>query len=225
MKQDSRLSKKRKGMFNQTAMACAKRLFDLVVGSILLLAFCPVLVLVGVAVGIILGQPVIFSQERTGLHCKAFQLYKFRTMTCARDEFDRLLPDRDRMTSFGKLLRRFSLDELPQFWNVLNGEMSLVGPRPLLPEYLPRYTAFQCRRHEAKPGITGWAQINGRNAITWEEKFDLDVWYVDHSSLWLDIRILWLTLAKVLRNDGISQNGEATMQEFRGTTGVSGKHD
>jgi sugar transferase EpsL len=199
-------------------MVSVKRIFDLVAGSILSFACCPVVALVVVAIRIKLGRPVIFSQKRIGLNDKAFQLYKFRTMTNACDKRGYLLPDRDRMTSLGERLRRFSLDELPQLWNVLKGDMSLVGPRPLLPEYLSRYNTQQRRRHEVKPGITGWAQINGRNALTWEEKFDLDVWYVDHQSLWLDFKILWLTLLKALKRDGISQDGHATMPEFMGSS-------
>jgi sugar transferase EpsL len=143
-------------------------------------------------------------------------LYKFRTMTGARDQTGKLLADEKRLTALGRFLRTTSLDELPQLWNVLKGEMTLVGPRPLLPEYLPRYNAFQRRRHEVKPGITGWVQVNGRNALTWEQKFDLDVWYVDHQSLGLDLKILWMTALKVIRRDGISQDGHATMPEFRG---------
>ena len=195
----------------------AKRVFDLVVGSLLLLACGPIIALVAAALRIVLGQPVIFSRERIGLHDKPFQFYKFRTMTNTCDERGCLLPDRDRMTSLGGRLRRFSLDELPQLWNVLRGDMSLVGPRPLLPEYLPRYTPYQRRRHEVKPGITGWAQVNGRNGLSWEQKFELDVWYVDHWSFWLDVRILWMTVRKVLCGEGISQEGQATMLEFMGS--------
>jgi sugar transferase EpsL len=196
--------------------ARAKRVFDLAAGSLLSLACCPAAALAAAALRIVLGRPVIFSSERIGLHGKPFQFHKFRTMTNARDAGGRLLPDCDRMTSLGGRLRRFSLDELPQLWNVLKGDMSLVGPRPLLPEYLPRYTPFQRRRHEVKPGITGWAQVNGRNSLTWEQKFELDVWYVDHWSLRLDTRILWRTLRKVVCGEGISQAGHATMPEFMG---------
>jgi lipopolysaccharide/colanic/teichoic acid biosynthesis glycosyltransferase len=202
-----------------------KRVFDLVAGSMLSLACCPVVALLAVTLRIILGRPVIFSHERIGLHGKPFQFYKFRTMTDARDSCGILLPDEQRLTALGRFLRSNSLDELPQLWNVLKGDMSLVGPRPLLPEYLPRYTPFQRRRHEVKPGMTGWPQVNGRNALTWEEKFDLDVWYVDHCSLWLDIKILCLTLLKVLQRDGISQHGHATMPEFVGTADVTGPHE
>jgi len=156
-------------------------------------------------------------QSRVGINERVFAFYKFRTMTCVRDLTGKLLADEQRLTTLGRFLRNTSLDELPQLWNVLKGDMSLVGPRPLLPEYLARYTAFQRRRHDVKPGITGWAQINGRNALTWEQKFDLDVWYVDHWSVWLDVRIMWLTVLKVVRGDGISQAGHATMPEFIGS--------
>ncbi len=163
-----------------------------------------------------LGSPVLFTQVRPGLHGKPFRMVKFRTMTDARDSSGALLPDAKRLTPFGRFLRASSLDELPELWNVLRGEMSLVGPRPLLMEYLPLYSPDQARRHEVRPGITGWAQVNGRNAISWADKFALDVWYVDHRSLWLDVRILWLTVRKVLVRDGISAAGEATMPKFEG---------
>ena len=163
-----------------------------------------------------LGAPVLFRQQRPGLHGKPFTLYKFRTMIGARDADGNLLPDAERLTSFGRFLRSSSLDELPELFNVLKGEMSLVGPRPLLMEYLPLYSEEQMRRHEARPGITGWAQINGRNALTWEDKFKLDVWYVDHRSLWLDIRIIVLTIWKILKREGISQPGHVTAQKFMG---------
>jgi lipopolysaccharide/colanic/teichoic acid biosynthesis glycosyltransferase len=164
-----------------------------------------------------LGSPVLFSQVRPGLHGKPFRMYKFRTMTDARDADGNLLPDAERLTDFGKWLRASSLDELPELINVLRGEMSLVGPRPLLMEYLPLYSPEQARRHEARPGITGWAQINGRNAISWDDKFALDVWYVDHQGVWLDVRILALTVWRVLRREGISAAGEATMPKFTGS--------
>lgn len=163
-----------------------------------------------------LGSPVLFTQVRPGLHGKPFRMVKFRTMTDARDASGALLPDAQRLTPFGRFLRASSLDELPELWNVLRGEMSLVGPRPLLMEYLPLYSTEQARRHEVRPGITGWAQVNGRNTISWADKFALDVWYVDHRSLWLDVRILWLTVRKVLVRDGISAAGEATMPRFEG---------
>ncbi|MCL2523728.1 MAG: sugar transferase [Betaproteobacteria bacterium] len=164
-----------------------------------------------------LGSPVFFCQMRPGLRGEPFNMVKFRTMTDERDLDGILLPDAKRLTSFGRFLRATSLDELPELWNVLKGDMSLVGPRPLLMEYLPLYTPEQARRHEVRPGITGWAQVNGRNALSWEEKFALDVWYVDNRSLWLDIRILWLTIKKVLARDGISAAGEATMPKFTGS--------
>jgi lipopolysaccharide/colanic/teichoic acid biosynthesis glycosyltransferase len=161
-----------------------------------------------------LGSPVLFAQVRPGLHGRPFTMIKFRTMSDARDARGELLPDADRLTRFGRLLRATSLDELPELWNVVAGDMSLVGPRPLLMEYLPHYSPDQARRHAVRPGITGWAQVNGRNAISWEEKFALDVWYVDNHSLLLDMRILWRTLVSVLRRHGISADGEATMPKF-----------
>jgi lipopolysaccharide/colanic/teichoic acid biosynthesis glycosyltransferase len=194
-----------------------KRYFDLVMAALALLVFAlPLLVLV-LLVRRNLGSPVLFRQVRPGLHGQPFEMVKFRTMTdeCGVDGV--LLPDAQRLTRFGQFLRASSLDELPELWNVLKGEMSLVGPRPLLAEYLPLYTPEQARRHEVRPGITGWAQVNGRNAISWEDKFVLDVWYVKHRSLWLDIKILWLTVRKVLRRDDISAAGEATMTRFTGS--------
>jgi sugar transferase EpsL len=164
-----------------------------------------------------LSSRVLFRQTRTGLHGRSFTLLKFRTMTDARDNTGRLLPDAQRITRFGAFLRRTSLDELPQLWNVIRGDMSLVGPRPLLPEYLDRYTPEQARRHEVKPGITGWAQVNGRNAISWEEKFALDVWYVDHRSVWLDLKILALTVVRVFQRSGIDAERDVPMPEFTGT--------
>ena len=163
-----------------------------------------------------LNFPILFRQPRTGLNGKIFNIYKFRTMTDDCDKDGILLPDALRLTKFGKFLRSTSLDELPSLWNVLKSDMSLVGPRPLLLEYLPLYSTQQARRHEVKPGITGWAQVNGRNAITWGEKFDLDVWYVDNQSIWLDIKILWLTVKKVIMRDGINQVGQSTMESFKG---------
>jgi len=165
-----------------------------------------------------MGRPVLFRQQRPGLRGKPFTLYKFRTMRDARTASGELLPDDLRLTTFGKWLRSTSLDELPELFNVLKGEMSLVGPRPLLMEYLPRYSPEQARRHEVKPGITGWAQVNGRNALTWEEKFRMDVWYVDHWNLWLDMKIVLLTIWKVLKREGISAEGSATMPVFTGNT-------
>ena len=193
-----------------------KRLFDVIVSLVLLVITAPIMAFVAFLVWIKLGRPVIFKQKRPGLYGKPFVFYKFRTMTDERDENGNLLPDEKRLTSFGKFLRKYSLDELPQLINVLKGDMSLVGPRPLLMEYLPLYTKEQARRHEVRPGVTGWAQVNGRNAISWEEKFKLDVWYVDNRSFWLDIKILWLTLIKVIKGEGINQKGNATMEKFRG---------
>lgn len=193
-----------------------KRLFDLLASAIGLLILAVPLALLAWQVRRKLGSPVLFTQVRPGLHGKPFRMVKFRTMTDARDASGSLQPDAQRLTSFGRFLRASSLDELPELWNVLRGEMSLVGPRPLLMEYLPLYSSEQARRHEVRPGITGWAQVNGRNAISWADKFALDVWYVDHRSLWLDFHILWLTVRKVLVRDGISAAGEATMPRFEG---------
>ena len=194
-----------------------KRLFDLVLSLVLLILFAPVMIILVLIVKAKMGSPVIFRQQRPGLQGRPFYLYKFRTMSDARDEQGDLLPDQTRLTGLGKLMRKTSLDELPQLINVLRGELSFVGPRPLLMQYLERYNAEQARRHEVKPGITGWAQVNGRNAISWEEKFALDVWYVDHRSFLLDLKILWLTLLKVVRAEGISGEGSATMSEFMGS--------
>ena len=196
----------------------AKRFFDLTllaVGSVIAI---PLMILIAALIAVTAGSPVIFSQERPGLGGKLFRLYKFRSMVERYDAEGRLLPDEKRLLPLGRFLRRFSLDELPELWNVLRGEMSLVGPRPLLPQYLERYTPRQARRHLVLPGFTGWAQINGRNAISWEEKFELDNWYVDHWSLWLDIRILFITLWKVIKGEGVSQPGRATMDEFMGSS-------
>lgn len=194
-----------------------KRLFDLALTVPGTLAIAPLLLALALLVRWRLGTPVLFRQVRPGLGGRPFRMLKFRTMTDARGLDGQLLPDDRRLTRLGHFLRATSLDELPELFNVLRGEMSLVGPRPLLMEYLPRYTPEQARRHEAKPGITGWAQINGRNALTWEQKFALDVWYVDHRSLWLDVKILALTFWKVFRREGISQQGEATMSKFTGS--------
>ena len=194
-----------------------KRLFDIFASALaLLLLVLPLLTLV-LLVRRKLGHPAFFRQTRPGLHGRPFEMVKFRTMTDARGPDGTLLPDADRLTPFGRFLRASSLDELPELWNVLKGDMSLVGPRPLLMEYLPLYSPEQARRHEVRPGITGWAQVNGRNALGWDDKFKLDVWYVDHRSLWLDIKILWLTVKKVLVRDGISAAGEATMPRFTGS--------
>lgn len=197
-----------------------KRLFDFICSLLGIIVLSPVMVVVAILIKIKLGSPVIFKQQRPGLHGKPFYLYKFRTMTDERDENGELLPDHLRLTPFGQFLRKYSLDELPQLFNVLKGDISLVGPRPLLMEYLELYTPEQARRHEVKPGITGWAQVNGRNAISWEEKFKLDVWYVDNQSFWLDLKILFLTAIKVLKSEGISHEGHVTMEKFTGTKNV-----
>ena len=194
-----------------------KRLFDLVFVVITLPFLLPILFIVGILVRIQIGSPVFFKQVRPGLFGQPFTIFKFRTMTKDSTFDGCLLCDFDRMTPLGSILRKLSIDELPELWNVLKGDMSLVGPRPLLMEYLDRYTPEQARRHEVKPGITGWAQINGRNAISWEQKFELDIWYVDHCSPWLDFKVLWLTFFKVVRREGIRAPGEATMPEFMGT--------
>ena len=196
-----------------------KKIFDVTVALGALAILSPVLGVVAIIVRAQLGAPVLFCQTRPGLQGKPFSILKFRTMTNARDAQGNLLPDAQRLTRFGRFLRSTSLDELPELFNVLRGDMSLVGPRPLLMAYLPLYSAEQARRHEVRPGITGWAQVNGRNALSWEEKFAMDVWYVDHRSLWLDMKILVLTVRKVLARDGISAAGEATMPRFTGSTG------
>lgn len=195
-----------------------KRVVDIAGASVGIILVAPVLLVVSLLVLLTMGRPVLFRQQRPGLRGKPFTLYKFRTMRDARTASGELLPDDLRLTTFGKWLRSTSLDELPELFNVLKGEMSLVGPRPLLMEYLPRYSPEQARRHEVKPGITGWAQVNGRNALTWEEKFRMDVWYVDHWNLWLDMKILLLTIWKVLKREGISAEGSATMPVFTGNT-------
>ncbi|MDT3428806.1 sugar transferase EpsL [Paenibacillus forsythiae] len=193
-----------------------KRVFDLAVSLALLLALSPVIAGTALLVRIKLGSPVLFRQRRPGLHGKPFDVYKFRTMTDERDDSGELLSDHIRLTPFGQFLRKYSLDELPQLWNVVRGDISLVGPRPLLMSYLQLYTEEQARRHLVKPGITGWAQVNGRNAISWEEKFRLDTWYVDHYSFALDLKILAMTLLKVIRSEGISSGNHVTMPVFQG---------
>jgi len=193
-----------------------KRFLDISLTLTVLLPLLPMLGTVAILVRLKLGRPVIFRQLRPGWQGRPFWLMKFRTMTDAYDENGKLLPDEARLTPIGNFLRTTSLDELPELFNVLKGDMSLVGPRPLLMQYLDRYTPEQARRHEVKPGITGWAQINGRNALTWEEKFKLDVWYVDNWSLWLDIKILFITVWKIIKREGISHPGHATMEEFKG---------
>jgi sugar transferase EpsL len=192
-----------------------KHVFDFLAGCVLIVPLLPVLAVVAILVRLLLGTPVIFRQTRPGLHARPFTLFKFRTMVDACDKNGELLPDADRLTGFGRFLRATSLDELPELFNVIKGEMSLVGPRPLLMRYLERYTNEEMRRHEVRPGITGWAQINGRNAISWDEKFKQDLWYVDHQSFVLDLRIIGLTLLKVFQREGISQAGHVTMEEFR----------
>jgi len=194
-----------------------KRMFDFVAALLTLLLLALPLLALAWMIRRKLGSPVLFCQVRPGLHGRPFTMVKFRTMTDELGPDGALLPDAQRLTLFGRFLRASSLDELPELWNVLKGEMSLVGPRPLLMEYLPLYSPKQARRHEVRPGITGWAQVNGRNAISWDDKFALDVWYVDNRSLWLDIKILWLTVKKVLVRDGISAQGEATMPRYSGS--------
>lgn len=195
-----------------------KRLLDFVVAWAFLLVTWPLMLVAGISIKGMLGSPVLFRQMRPGLKGRRFEILKFRSMKDAFDEKGRLLPDERRMTWLGSLLRRFSIDELPQLFNVLKGEMSLVGPRPLLVEYLPLYSAEQMRRHDVPPGITGWAQVNGRNAVSWEERFRMDVWYVDHWSLLLDLKILAATVGRVLSRSGVSQPGHVTMEPFRGNT-------
>lgn len=194
-----------------------RRAAEAAIAGMGLVVLSPLLLGIGVALRITTGSPVLFRQVRPGRLGKLFTMYKFRTMSNAHDATGELLPDAQRLTRTGRFIRSTSLDELPELFNVLKGDMSLVGPRPLLPEYLPLYTAEQARRHEAKPGITGWAQVNGRNAISWEEKFRLDVWYVEHQSIPLDIKILFMTLIKIFRREGISQGTHATAERFRGT--------
>lgn len=196
-----------------------KRVIDIGLAATLLLLTWPLLVVAMATIRLNMGRPVLFKHMRPGLQGRTFNVYKLRTMRDARDANNNFLPDELRLTKLGKFLRSSSLDELPQLWNVLIGEMSLVGPRPLLVEYLLLYTPQQARRHEIRPGITGWAQVNGRNAISWEEKFALDVWYVEHRSFWLDLRILWMTIASVFSRHGISAPGQATMSKFTGNRG------
>ncbi|MEC2056061.1 sugar transferase [Peribacillus psychrosaccharolyticus] len=193
-----------------------KRLVDFTFALLLILLLIPLLFILGFLIKLALGSPILFTQERPGLNGKLFTLYKFRSMSNQLDAQGNLLPDHIRLTYFGKLLRKFSLDELPQLFNVLKGDLSLVGPRPLLIEYLPLYTDEQAQRHLVKPGITGWAQVNGRNALTWEEKFKLDVWYVHHQTFLLDLKILLLTAMKVLKSEGINQAGSVTVEKFNG---------
>ena len=207
---------KEKGFYSRWG----KRFFDLVLTITLLIVLAPLMALIALLVRLNLGNPIIYRQIRPGLHGKSFTCYKFRTMTEDLDGQGDLLPDKERLTGLGKFLRRASLDELPELWNVLKGDMSLVGPRPLLIGYLDRYTPEQAKRHEVKPGITGWAQVNGRNAITWEDKFKHDVWYVENRNFSLDIKIIFMTILKVIKGEGINQPGEATMEEFKGREDV-----
>lgn len=193
-----------------------KSLLDRLIAAIALIILAPIILLVAIAIYIYMGSPIVFSQLRPGKDGRIFTFYKFRTMTDKRDKEGNLLPDEQRLTAFGQFLRETSLDELPQLWNVLKGDMSLVGPRPLLVRYLDRYTPEQAHRHDVQPGITGLAQIQGRNGISWEEKFKLDVWYIDNWSLWLDLKILFLTVFKVLLKEGIDQEGNVSSEEFTG---------
>lgn len=194
-----------------------KRLFDAVVAACALIILAPLLAILAVMIRSKLGAPILFSQVRPGLNGAPFRMVKFRTMTSERDDAGDLLPDEKRLTRFGKMLRSTSLDELPELWNVFKGDMSLVGPRPLLMQYLPLYSAKQNRRHEVRPGVTGWAQVNGRNSLSWKQKFDLDIWYVDNRSFMLDIKILWMTVMAVVARKDINQAGAATMPPFDGT--------
>ena len=196
-----------------------KRALDLTVCIPALILTAPLMAALAIAVRSKLGNPVLFRQLRPGLHGQPFELIKFRTMNAAQGHDGELLPDAERLSPFGHWLRSTSLDELPELWNVLRGEMSIVGPRPLLLEYLPLYSPEQARRHEVRPGLTGWVQVKGRNALSWEEKFRLDVWYVDHQSLWLDLKIIWLTVWAVIARQGISADGEPTMPRFKGNRG------
>lgn len=193
-----------------------KRSMDIVIASLALVLLSPVLVVVAIMVRVRLGSPIVFYQVRPGLNGKPFKMLKLRSMTEDKDGLGCLLPDAQRLSPFGRWLRSTSLDELPELWNVLKGDMSLVGPRPLLMEYLPLYSAEQSRRHEVRPGVTGWAQINGRNAIGWQKKFSLDVWYVDHRSVWLDVKILFVTLARVVRREGVTATDSASVEKFTG---------
>ena len=202
-----------------------KRTFDIAASTSALVVLSPVLAITAYKVKKELGSPVLFRQTRPGLHGKPFEMIKFRTMKDALDKNGNVLPDSERLTEFGKKLRASSLDELPELWNVLKGDMSLVGPRPLLMEYLPLYSAEQAKRHNVRPGVTGYAQVNGRNSLSWEDKFKLDTWYVEHQSLWLDMKILLKTVKKVIIKDGISAEGEATMTKFTGTKFTGTVHE
>lgn len=193
-----------------------KRGLDILLSLVGIIIFSPIMVFISIVIAINMGIPILFTQERVGKDNEVFKIYKFRTMRDAYDEKGNLLSDHERLTKLGLWLRKTSLDELPELYNILKGEMSLVGPRPLLVEYLLEYDEYQIRRHEIRPGLTGWAQVNGRNLVSWEERFNLDVWYVDHQTFWLDCKILWLTLFAVVKREGISQEGHVTMEKFRG---------
>lgn len=195
-----------------------KRVFDIILSLLLLILFSPILMVVALFIKIEMGSPILFRQQRPGFNEKIFGIYKFRTMTNEKDQNGELLPDEKRLIGIGKFIRSTSLDELPQLFNVLKGEMSFVGPRPLLVEYLPLYNQEQKRRHNVKPGITGWAQVNGRNAISWEQKFEYDVWYVDNQSFWLDLKILWMTFLKVVKRSDINSPTNTTMEAFKGSS-------
>ncbi len=197
-------------------MPLSKRIFDLASASLGLLVLSPLILLIAILVAIFIGVPILFRQQRPGYKARPFYIYKFRTMTAARDADGNLLPDAARLTRFGRFLRSLSLDELPELYNILRGDMSLVGPRPLITEYLPLYSPEQMRRHDVFPGLTGWAQINGRNAIDWPTRFALDVWYVDHRSFWLDIQIILKTIWKVIKRENVNQPGQATIEYFTG---------
>lgn len=200
-------------------MSCSKRLFDLLFASLALIIFSPVLLVIALLVRVFIGRPVLFKQQRSGYRGRPFLIYKFRSMTDRHAPDGNLLADAARLTRFGSFLRSLSLDELPELLNILKGEMSIVGPRPLIMDYLPLYSAEQARRHDVMPGLTGWAQVNGRNAIDWPTRFELDTWYVDHRSLWLDVRIIFLTIGKVVTRKDITQPGQATMENFQGNAG------
>ena len=202
-----------------------KSIFDKILALFLIILFLPIYIVIALLIQLKMGSPIFFRQQRPGLHEQIFGIFKFRTMTNEKDENGELLPDDQRLVGVGKFIRSASLDELPQIFNVLKGDMSFVGPRPLLIEYLDLYSDEQKRRHDVKPGITGWAQVNGRNAISWEQKFEYDVWYVEHQSFWLDIKILWMTLVKVFKREGISQEGQATAEKFRGSALDDGKEN
>ena len=198
-----------------------KRTFDILSASITLLLLSPLIAMLAISVRVKLGSPIFFGQIRPGLNALPFRLLKFRSMSDTRDKSGKLLPDADRLTPFGQWLRSSSLDELPTLWNIIRGDMSVVGPRPLLVEYLPLYSTEQARRHDVRPGLTGWAQINGRNSIQWEEKFALDIWYVDHANIWTDLNIIWRTIGKVFQREGISADNDATMPKFTGSASTN----